>query len=167
MRVDGNQGGAPNYFPNSFGGPEPTPECTKKTDCYYILCANLTTAVTNKYLKVTLRVLRNTAAHVNENNSNEMFGSHTSINRSTPPFHPWHYTIGLITLSQSAIISCLSTHTSRLHFLPFSLTFSWVARGPSVRWRHQTRDRTRRQLHTVRRFLQKRSQCSWEGKTNR
>ena len=25
MRVDGNQGGAPNYFPNSFGGPEPSP----------------------------------------------------------------------------------------------------------------------------------------------
>ena len=24
MVVDGNQGGAPNYFPNSFGGPEPT-----------------------------------------------------------------------------------------------------------------------------------------------
>ena len=23
MVVDGNQGGAPNYFPNSFGGPEP------------------------------------------------------------------------------------------------------------------------------------------------
>jgi len=22
-RVDGNQGGAPNYFPNSFGGPQP------------------------------------------------------------------------------------------------------------------------------------------------
>lgn len=25
MRVDDNQEGAPNYFPNSFGGPEPTP----------------------------------------------------------------------------------------------------------------------------------------------
>ncbi len=25
MRVDGNQGGAPNYFPNSFNGPQPTP----------------------------------------------------------------------------------------------------------------------------------------------
>jgi catalase len=25
-RVDGNQGGAPNYFPNSFGGPVPAPE---------------------------------------------------------------------------------------------------------------------------------------------
>ena len=25
MRVDGNQGGAPNYFPNSFGGPSPAP----------------------------------------------------------------------------------------------------------------------------------------------
>jgi catalase len=25
MRVDGNQGGAPNYFPNSFGGPAPAP----------------------------------------------------------------------------------------------------------------------------------------------
>jgi len=24
MVVDGNQGGAPNYFPNSFGGPEPS-----------------------------------------------------------------------------------------------------------------------------------------------
>jgi len=24
-RVDGNQGGAPNYFPNSFGGPQPDP----------------------------------------------------------------------------------------------------------------------------------------------
>jgi len=24
MQVDGNQGGAPNYFPNSFGGPEPS-----------------------------------------------------------------------------------------------------------------------------------------------
>ena len=22
-RIDGNQNGAPNYFPNSFGGPEP------------------------------------------------------------------------------------------------------------------------------------------------
>jgi catalase len=26
MRTDGNFGGAPNYYPNSFGGPEPTPE---------------------------------------------------------------------------------------------------------------------------------------------
>lgn len=26
MRVDGNQGGMPNYFPNSFGGPQPSTE---------------------------------------------------------------------------------------------------------------------------------------------
>jgi len=26
MQVDGNFGGSPNYYPNSFGGPEPSPE---------------------------------------------------------------------------------------------------------------------------------------------
>ncbi len=31
-RVDGNQGGAPNYFPNSFGGPEPLPSATWHAD---------------------------------------------------------------------------------------------------------------------------------------
>jgi hypothetical protein len=32
MTVDGNQGGAPNYFPNSFGGPEPTPSAEWHVD---------------------------------------------------------------------------------------------------------------------------------------
>ena len=30
--VDGNQGGAPNYFPNSFGGPAPAPETAWHSD---------------------------------------------------------------------------------------------------------------------------------------
>lgn len=35
MRVDDNQEGAPNYFPNSFGGPEPTPSGEKnEAGCY-------------------------------------------------------------------------------------------------------------------------------------
>lgn len=33
MRVDDNQEGAPNYFPNSFGGPEPTPSGEKNEAC--------------------------------------------------------------------------------------------------------------------------------------
>jgi catalase len=32
MTVDGNQAGAPNYFPNSFGGPEPTPSAEWHVD---------------------------------------------------------------------------------------------------------------------------------------
>lgn len=32
MKVDGNQGGAPNYFPNSFGGPEPDPSAELHVD---------------------------------------------------------------------------------------------------------------------------------------
>ena len=28
MRTDGNQGGGPNYWPNSFGGPDPDPSVT-------------------------------------------------------------------------------------------------------------------------------------------
>lgn len=32
MRVDGNQGGAPNYFPNSFGGPSPVPSTSWHVD---------------------------------------------------------------------------------------------------------------------------------------
>jgi catalase len=32
MRVDGNQADAPNYFPNSFGGPAPAPAATWHTE---------------------------------------------------------------------------------------------------------------------------------------
>lgn len=159
MRVDGNQGGAPNYFPNSFGGPEPTPEGSNETDCY-ILCAYLMTITTNKCLEVILPVLNNTAVHANQNDNYEMFDGHTSCNRSTPP-----YTFETTPLASSPDQKKLPSSYISLLFL--SLFYSWVARGPSIRWRHKTRNRTRRQLHTVRRFLQKRPQCSWEGKTHR
>ena len=58
MRVDGNQGGAPNYFPNSFGGPEPVPtgKYVFLISVFFLLLSEVE-IILNKSIAVSLVVL--------------------------------------------------------------------------------------------------------------